>query len=208
MHSLVRLAVAGALLGLGAVAAPARAQNPSFNLINRAPVPIRELFFTPAGDPNWGRNRLQGRSIPAGASFAARRRLDGNCIFDIRVVFQDGRTEDRRDINTCQIEDIAFGVGGAVAGARKAADDPSFKLVNRGAAPINELFVVPAGQGRGEGWGQNRLAGGPLQGRTDQVIRAGERGQCSYDLKVVLASGKSMEKHGTDLCRITELPVP
>ncbi len=191
------------------LAAPAHAQNPSFNLINRAPVPIRELFFTPAGDPNWGRDRLQGRAIPAGASFAARRRLDGNCIFDVRVVFQDGRKEDRRGVNTCQIEDIAFGVSsGTIGVARKPADDPSFKLVNRGEAPINELFVVPAGQGRGNGWGQNRLAGGPLQGRTDQVIRAGERGQCSYDLKVVLANGKAMEKHGTDLCRITDLPVP
>ena len=191
------------------LAAPAHAQNPSFNLVNRAPVSIRELFFTPAGDPNWGRDRLQGRAIPAGASYAARRRLDGNCVFDIRVVFQDGRKEDRRDINTCQIEDIAFGEPSRTIGAaHKPADDPSFKLVNRGEAPVRELFVVPAGQGRGDSWGQNRLASGPLQGRTDQVIHIGERGRCSYDLKVVLATGKSMEKHDTDLCRITELPVP
>ena len=204
------LAIA-AVLGL-AILGPmghAWAQNPSFNLVNRGTAPIRALFFTPAGDERWGQNRLQGRTIAPGASYSARRRLDGNCVFDIRVVFSDGRTEDRRGLDTCRIEDIAFGAGPAAAAgaARKAADDPSFKLINRGSQPIASLFVVPAGQGSGAGWGVGRL-GGPLQAQTDEVVHPGKTGQCRWDLKLVLADGTAKEKHGIDLCRVTDLPFP
>lgn len=205
MFPIVR--VAAVTLSLFA-ALPAHAQqNPSFNLINRGGVPIRQLFFTPAGDANWGRNRLEGREIPAGSNYAARRRLDGNCIFDIRVVFADGRTEDRRNIDTCRIEDIAFGAARPVAAGVKPPDDPSFKLINRGSAPIEALFVVPAGQGHGNGWGANRLGGGALQAQTDEVVHPGPRGQCRWDLKIMVA-GQGKEKHNADLCRITELPFP
>jgi hypothetical protein len=190
------------LLGLGPVrpAAAQTPQNPSFNLVNRAAVPIKELFFTPAGDANWGRDRLEGRMIAPGASYPARRRIDGNCVFDIRVVFADGRIEDRRGLNTCDVDDVAFGA--APMAGRKPADDPSFKLVNRGTAPLIALFATPTGTGN---WGQNRLAG-PLPPQTDRLIVI-PRGECRFDLRVEFEGGRRMERHRADLCRITDLPV-
>jgi len=95
----------------------------------------------------------------------------------------------------------------AAAGAGsggKPADDPSFRLVNRGEQPIAELFATPAGTGT---WGSNRLDQGPLAPRAAQLFRL-PRGECSYDLRVVFAGGRALERKGANLCRLAELPVP
>ncbi len=97
----------------------------------------------------------------------------------------------------------AQGARPAEAG-RKAADDPSFRLVNRGDQAIAELFATPAGTGT---WGQNRLDTGPLAPSASRVFRL-PRGQCVYDLRVVFAKRRTLERKGADLCRVTDLPVP
>ena len=196
--------LAAALLSLAAAAARAQGtQNPSFNLLNRGGSPIVELFVTPAGDARWGQNRLR-TPIPAGGRYAVRRRIDGNCIFDIRVVFADHRTLDRRNLNTCTTEDVAVGAAAAGGTAGKPAGDPSFRLLNHAAQPVTELFATPAGDGR---WGQNRLDSPlPPQAKRDISIQK-QPNTCLYDLRVVFADHTARERHRTDLCRISELPV-
>jgi hypothetical protein len=196
---LATLALALAL----APSAHAQGGDASFTLVNRGPVPLREVFVTPAGDANWGRNRLDRAALPPGGRFEVRRRRDGNCIMDIRAVFADGRTEDRRGLNTCAVDAVA--VGEPVASVAKGSDDPSFRLVNRGSQPIAELFATPAGM---TNWGQNRLVEGALPPATEKLVRIARTGNCLFDLKVVFADGKALEKHHADLCRITDLPVP
>jgi hypothetical protein len=192
-----------AALGLLAFAAPARADDASFNLVNRGASAVRELFVTPAGDANWGRNRLLGRVIPPGGGFLVKRRADGNCIMDIRAVFADGRAEERKGLNTCNLDAVAVGLP-PVAG--KPAGDPSIKLVNRGAQAIVEFYAVPAA-GR-QGWGTNRLDAGPLPAATEKLIRIARTGDCVYDLRVVFADHTAKDKHAADLCKISDLPVP
>ena len=197
---------------------PAGAQNSSFNLVNRGPVAVRELFVTSAGNANWGQNRLDGKSAAAtaiapGASFAVRRKLDTNCVFDIRVVFADGRAEDRRAVNTCAVEDVAFGAaagpvppGSAPLGPTgKPADDPSIKLFNRAARPITEFIATPAGAGAP---GPNRLAGSPVAPDNNRLITLPRDGNCIFDLRVVFGDGTAKEKKRSNLCKISELPVP
>lgn len=192
---------------------PAGGQNSSFNLVNRSPNAIRELFVTTAGNANWGQNRLDGKtngavSIAAGASFAVRRRVDTNCIFDIRVVYADGKPEERKAVNTCAIEDVAFGATASslpVAATGKPADDPSFRLFNRSARDITEFRAAPAG-GSGDA-GENRLTQ-KLPPDKGQLIGFKRDGQCIFDLRVVYADGKAVEKKRVNLCKMTELPVP
>ncbi len=191
-----------ALLCMSASRASAQAQNPSFNLVNHGASAIRELFVTPAGDARWGQNRLRDITIAAGASFPVRRRVDGNCFFDIRVVFVDGRIEDRRDVNTCTTDDV---VVGPAKGAAKPADDPSFRLINRTGRAIAELYVTPAGLGN---WGENRLGPGPLATGDARLISVPRQGTCTFDLRVVFADHTAKEKRKADLCAITSLPVP
>ena len=193
---------------------PAGAQNSSFNLVNRSPVPIRELFVTAAGNANWGQNRLDGRNgapttIAAGGSYAVRRRLDTNCVFDIKVIFADGKAEERKAINTCAVEDVSIGAPPpgtttATGPGGKPADDPSVKLFNRAARPLTEFHATPSGAGAA---GPNRLDTPLAPDGSRQVVIARD-GNCIFDLRVVFADGRAMEKRKTNLCRIAELPVP
>lgn len=196
-----RLALA-ALLAL-APAASALADDPSFTLVNRAPVAVRALFVTPAGDANWGQDRLRGHQLPAGGSFLVHRRADGNCIMDIRAEFADGRAEERKGLNTCDVDSVAVGV--SVAASGKPADDPSIRLVNRGTQAIVAFYAAPAGR---HDWGANRLGESPLPGATEKLVRIARADGCVFDLRVVFADHTAKERHGTDLCRIGDLPVP
>lgn len=200
------LAFGIALLALAGAAPPAGAADASFTLVNRGQIPVREVFVTPAGDANWGRNRLERGALPPGGKFEVLRRRDGNCIMDIRVLFADGRREERRGLNTCALDAVAVGEpanGGAAAG--KPADDASFRLVNRGRQAIVELFAAPAGSGA---WGDNRLDASGLPAAAEKLVRIDGRGQCVFDLRVVFADHKALEKRRANLCRITDLPVP
>ena len=116
-------------------AAPAlgqQAPNPSFHLVNRSQETINEVYATPKGRPNWGRDRLGDRSLPPGQSFPVRLPADGSCAYDIRVVYASGKAEERRDFNTCDVETVAFPRGaGAGRASRDAAtpDDASVRTM-------------------------------------------------------------------------------
>lgn len=87
----------------------------------------------------------------------------------------------------------------------KPADDPSFRLVNRGSQRIVEFFATPAGLTK---WGQNRLDAGGLPGGAEKLIRIPRTGNCIFDLRVVFADHTAKEKRRDNLCQITEMPVP
>ncbi len=193
----------------GAAPAEAQAPNPSFNLVNKSDVPIRDLFATPAGMENWGRSRIEGHPIAPGGSFAVRLRADGNCRYDIRVTFANGRTEDRRGVDTCAVSDVIFGTPGAAVAAAQpapaAAQQASLRLINHGKSAITEVYATPSSAGK---VGDNLLTGGAtLAPQASQLFQMPPGAGCSYDLRVVFADKASREKKGADLCRITDLPV-
>ena len=205
----LKLALAGMLLpGLLLTPAPAPAQggghDPSFNLVNRGDSAVREFFVTPSGDPDWGQNKLRGQSIPPGGTFQVHRRVDGNCVIDLKVVFADRSSEERRRLDTCALDAVA--VGGPEQRLEKTHDDdPSFRLINRGAVELRALYVTPSGV---PGWGRNRLGAGGLPAGTATVVRMARTNQCTYDLRAVFANHKALEQRHEDLCRITNVPVP
>jgi hypothetical protein len=195
-----------------APAAWAQAPNPSFNLINKSSQTIKELFATPAGFDNWGRSRLDGKTIAAGASFAVRLPANGNCKYDIRVVTADGKSEDRRAVDTCKTDDVVF--SGATEPAPAASPSPSpgalakFKLINNGTSPIESFFARKSGA---TDWGTSRLGTGDATAKVAPnasiSISVPLDGGCIYELRVVFENHQSREKRGADLCKITELPV-
>ena len=200
------LSAALALAATVSLSVPTLAQSghdPSFNLVNRGSVPIREVFVTPAGDANWGKNRLRGKPIAPGGTFEVRRRADGTCVFDILVVFADRSREERRGLNTCTLDAVA--VGGPEQTLTKTADDPSFRLINRGASPLTAFYVTPSGTGS---WGRNRLQPDGLPGGAATVVRMARTNQCLFDLRAVFADHKALEQRHIDLCRISDVPVP
>ena len=181
-------------------------QNASFNLVNKSALTIKELFATPAGMDNWGKNRLDGRTIAAGGSFAVRLPANGNCRYDIRVVTGDGRTEDRRGVDTCKMDDVVFAGGGN--GTSSPATRANLKLINNGASPIAEFYARRPGA---SDWGANRLATGDTKAAIAPsaalAVPITLDGNCAFDLRVVFENRQSREKRAADLCRTTELPV-
>ena len=206
-----------ALLFAAAAHGPAWAQaNPSFNIANRAGALITELYASPAGVSNWGRNRLVGVAVPPGQRYAISLPAGGSCTYDVRVVYANGESQERRNVNTCELDDLAIPSAGTVPGSRSGTgngrtagrqgetDDPSFRLVNTGRSEINEVYATPVGD---DGWGTDRLGDDTVAPGATRVIRL-PAGQCRWDLRVVYANGKATEKRRLDLCNITDLRVP
>ena len=169
-----------------------------------------ELYASPAGMTSWGRDRLGDNTVPPNENRPVRLPADGNCVYDIKVVFASGLSDERRAVNTCTVDHVFFPASAgpaapAARGARAtAADDPSFRLTNRSRAALNEVYVSPAGE---DSWGEDRLGDGSLAPGRQTVIRL-PRGQCLYDMRSVFANGEATEKRRLNLCTITDLRVP
>jgi len=183
--------------------------NPSFNLVNRSDNTINEVYATSAGLANWGRDRLGNNNIPPGQSYPIRLPADGNCIYDIKVVYANGQTDERRGLNTCTVDNVTFPAGRGGNAPRgntqqQSANDPSFRLVNGSRSKINEVYATVAGE---DSWGQDRLGDDTVAAGATRVIRL-PTGQCIYDVRVVFANGEATEKRRLNLCTITNLRVP
>ena len=110
--------------------------NPSFTLENRSGGAIREFFATPAGRANWGQDRLNGRGLAAGGQTAFRLPADGNCVFDLKAVFADGRAEAAARAKHLPDQGVvAVGEAGASPATR------AFRLFNHGTTPVAELAI-------------------------------------------------------------------
>jgi hypothetical protein len=88
--------------------AAAQAPNPSFNIVNRGSSPINQAFATPAGMTTWGRDRIANHPIPPGQTAPVRLPADGSCLYDIRVVYANGQSDERRNLNTCNLDNVIF----------------------------------------------------------------------------------------------------
>lgn len=192
----LRAAICLAVLFPVAALAQPLAPNPSFTLENRAGLAIKQFFATPGGRANWGRDRLDGKVLAAGARVAFRLPADGNCVYDLRAVFADGRAEDRRGVNTCEVKDVAVGAPGAAA--------KTFRLLNHGTAPVTEIAARPQGADK---WLTDRLPAGPIAPGSERAIALPPGGQCVFDLRVTFRDGKTREKHATDLCKLPDQAV-
>lgn len=198
----MRLRRALILVALAAAALPAQAQtgDPSFNLVNRSGQTINEIYVSPVAQPNWGRDLLGADVLPSGRSFAVRIAPSAGCRQDVRVVYADGRPEERRNVDTCAITDIVFGTAAPVAPRQGAGANPSFNLVNRGAQPIREVYVSSA---RETTWGQQRLQQ-PLQPGAHLPVSL-PFDDCVNDIRVVWADGRTEERRQMDTCRMVNM---
>jgi len=193
------------LMASGAGAAMADEPNPSFNLVNRGRVAIREIYATTAGQTTWGLDRLQHGTVPANMNVPIRLPI-GSCVYDIRVVYDNGQSEEQRHVDTCATDNVTFPRSRSRAATRApvAGDDPSFRLVNRGRSEVNELYVSPPDE---DHWGDDRLGDATVAPGRTKVIDL-PPGPCFYDLRIVYANGEATEKRRVNLCITTDLRVP
>jgi hypothetical protein len=98
--------------GTGAVVTPGRpapvAGNPSFTLQNGAGVTIREVYVSLSSDQNWGGDRLGQNVLQPGQRLPVSLPAGRGCAVDIRVVYMDGRSAERRGMETCSLSEIIW----------------------------------------------------------------------------------------------------
>jgi hypothetical protein len=101
----LRRGLPAALMMFG-LAAPAMAQSqdPSFRVNNRTNVVINEIYVSSANDNSWGQDRLGANVLSPGQTLTIRL-PQAQCLNDIRIVFANGQTHERRRVDTCQITD-------------------------------------------------------------------------------------------------------
>ncbi len=85
----------------------AQGGDPSFQVTNNTGTTINQLHVSSAAQGGWGQDRLGSGTLSNGSSFQVRLPA-GQCINDVRVVFPDGRRQDRRHVNTCQEKEVVF----------------------------------------------------------------------------------------------------
>lgn len=170
--------------------------DPSFNLVNRSGQTINEVYVSAVTQPNWGRDLLGQDVLANGRSFPVRIAPSAGCQQDIRVVYADGRPEERRNVNTCAITAMTFGTAAAPA----AGGNPSFNLVNHGRQPMREVYVSSV---RDTNWGEQRLPQ-PIRPGAHLAVRL-PVGDCVNDIRVVWADGRPEERRQVDTCRVINL---
>lgn len=193
-------------LAMAMVAGEAIAQNPnpSFNLVNRTGRVVERAYTSPSGVNTWGPDRLGENVLPSGRSLAIRLPADGNCLYDVRVEYQGGGSDERRRVNTCTIADVVFGGGGAQQ-QQRATNDPSFRLVNRSGRQINEVYATAVGVNT---WGTDRMGSEVIPPGATHIVRIAPDGNCVYDVRVVYADGSAAEKRRINLCTVVDLSFP
>ncbi len=207
-------ALMGALLGLLAAWPAAAQQDPSFNLVNRSGQTINEVYVSPSSEQFWGRDWLGADVLPNGRSLPIRLAPSAGCQQDIRVVYADSRSEERRGVNTCGVVQVVFGNAPAPAtpgptpapapavGAAPGADsrNPSFNLVNQGRGAIREVYVSSV---RDTNWGAQRLPR-PINPGEYLAVRLAED-DCVNDVRVIWQDGRTEDRRQVDTCRIVNM---
>lgn len=198
-------AAAFALIAVpGFLASPAGAQSndPSFRIVNNTPNVVNEVFASPSSQQSWGHDRLGTEVIQPGASHILRLPVDGNCNYDVRIVYQGGSAEERRNLNTCAMTDLVLGTA-APAGRQAAAANPSFNLVNQTGRVIEQVYASPSSQ---QSWGTDRLGNDVVQPGATYAIRL-PAGECNYDLRFVMQGGQAKEQRNVNTCTINNYVV-
>ena len=84
----------------------APANNADFEVVNRTSRTIMEIYVSPQTSDNWGDDKLPSTLAP-GAKFMVRLPR-GECTYDVRVVYDDRSTEDKREQDLCAISEMVF----------------------------------------------------------------------------------------------------
>lgn len=197
---------------------PAAAQNPDFWVVNTSGRTIHQVFVSSSQITNWGNDLLGQNVLASGHRFPIRPTRDGTCVFDIRVVYENGSAAEQRRINTCNINEVVFTAQGPVArgpqqgqgsgqgqGTTPGGPNPDFRLVNRSGRTITEVYVSSSQQ---QSWGDDRLGRGVLGAGQSMMVNLPRDGNCLFDLRVVYDNGTATERRRVNTCNVPEITFP
>jgi len=173
--------------------------NADFDVVNRSSKVIINVFVSPQESDKWGTDRLPGTIAP-GARFSVKMPRDGRCQYDVRVVYADKTSEDRRRQNLCATSELAFS-GATGSSTKPASGNADFDVVNRSSKVIINVFVSPQ---ESDKWGTDRLPGTITAGARYSV-KMPRDGVCQYDVRIVYADKTTEERRRQNLCATSEI---
>jgi hypothetical protein len=93
----------------------------------------------------------------------------------------------------------------AAAGPDPSAREPGdldLLVVNRNQSAITELYISPTDA---DAWGDDRLAGAPIEAGKSFRVRLAHPGACRLDVQVIYDDATREESHGVDACRTRQV---
>ena len=223
-RTLLALLLAGLVAPGLAPGAKAQSTDPSFRIFNNTRHVVNEVYASVANERNWGNDRLGNEIINPGANHIVRL-PQGECTYDIRIVYQGGLAEERRRINTCNLTDLQLPLVTNApvqqAQPRQAPQpqqpqqqprqvqpqapqggpttgNPSFNLLNQSSRVIEEFYASAASA---RDWGQDRLGDAVVQPGGSFAVQL-PQGECVYDLRAVFQGGGNQERRGVNTCAL------
>lgn len=175
---------------------------------NRAPRPITQLFISGTDERDWGPDRLGSEILAPGGRFTAAV-PDQGCAYDVRVVFDNGGAEERRNVDLCAVATLVISPGwttaddlGAAGGATPATGE--IAIVNRSGQVVFELFVFPDGAANR---GPDRLGTGTMDDGVTIRVPAFTPPDCAGTVALTYSDGRREERSGIDLCTTAEIVI-
>ncbi|MBL8567919.1 MAG: hypothetical protein JNK84_02430 [Phreatobacter sp.] len=173
-------------------------------IANHGSKPLWVLQVTPVDATSWGGDRLGSGSLAPGARGLLRLGATGQCRFDLRATFANGREVTRFDLDLCQNPDIALSDSDTDTPLPEArAGVTLFRAVNRTGAPVVALHVSPA-----DGPEQGDVLGAWVMGEEMHYTgRAPSGPSCFFDLKSVFSvrGPEAATMSGQNLCETREI---
>lgn len=191
------VALGGLLLANAAIAqqrpgqrpgAQRQAAPPTFMVQNGGSSAIREFYASPPTDANWGNDRLGSDMIAPGQTYRLQLPRGFGCEQDLRAVFEDGSTIERRGTNICQERTQIF---------RNAETDSEVTVQNGTPRTLFQLFIRPLHE---DEWGPDRLGNDTIDPGEEGAVRFSAGGTCEFDIRVVFDNDSAEERRGVNLC--------
>ena len=181
---------------------------------NRTPRPITKIFISPKSTTSWGDDVLKG-NLAGGADQDVRYR--GECIADLRIVYDNDSAEERREIDFCANTTAYIVPGWTITDEMptKETDIPNFSeartaqtgepltVINHTGKTIEYLYVFPDGA---DAEGPDRLGNNTLDDQDRFEFRVDRGDKCQFTLRGEYTnSGGEIRLSGVDLCRENEV---
>jgi hypothetical protein len=176
-------------------------------IINQGSRPLWVLQVTPVDAPSWGGDRLGSGSLAPGAKGMLRLGASGQCRFDLRGSFANGREITRFDLDLCRNPEVVLSDADAETPLPEARPGLAlFRVANRAGAPVVALHVSPS-----EGPERGDVLGAWVMGEGMHYTgRAPIGSTCLFDVKSAFSvrAPDAATMTGQNLCETREIALP
>jgi len=165
---------------------------------------VVEVQASPAGDDNWGIDRLGGATLATGTS----RRIDlpagGGTIYDVRLRDTDGDTytfmghDISRGVLRATLSDIDTTPNQTANNTSTSDNNYYVDITNNTGYTIMYAYVTPAGSGN---WGDDRLGSTVIANGATHRVNLSGYSSSNFDIRLTDADGDTYTYRNVDVAR-------